>query len=376
MTIDFIVGGQPVTADADPSAPLLDILRNHLDLKGTRYGCGLAQCGVCMVLIDGEPVYYCARETAREVPNARIRPTRVPGRTGRPVRLLPVWHGRQCQGVARLQPLALPDRDRGGIGQASVPLCHPHPDRGHCPARRSRGGAGMRGTFSLSIWRFAGPEDFTADIAGTATPKPPSAYTIVGRPVPRRDTDHVGRSRHPQGGWLAHPGGPHRGLLRLRRPRRNRRAACGCRSLEPRGMDWRTHAGPCPAGSRMVPRPVRRGRRSHRGGRRLRHAQCFRRLRLSNQAADSPPRPADFGANILRARPGRAFEHLRAGMRDGRNRRTRPSRRLPSFAAFRPARQRLDPGCGGAFRLVGAKAGGNWPRSRPCPGPLHKLRAI
>ena len=34
--------------------PLLDVLRNHLDLKGSRYGCGLEQCGSCMVLIDGE----------------------------------------------------------------------------------------------------------------------------------------------------------------------------------------------------------------------------------------------------------------------------------------------------------------------------------
>jgi nicotinate dehydrogenase subunit A len=41
---------------------LLDVLRNQLGLMGTRYGCGLEQCGCCMVLVDGEPVYSCTRE--------------------------------------------------------------------------------------------------------------------------------------------------------------------------------------------------------------------------------------------------------------------------------------------------------------------------
>jgi nicotinate dehydrogenase subunit A len=62
MGIDLTVNGRPVTLDADTTTPLLDILRNHLDLKGSRYGCGLQQCGTCMVLIDGEAAYSCARE--------------------------------------------------------------------------------------------------------------------------------------------------------------------------------------------------------------------------------------------------------------------------------------------------------------------------
>jgi nicotinate dehydrogenase subunit A len=62
MTINLTVNGQSVTVNADPTTPLLDVLRNHLDLKGSRYGCGLEQCGTCMVLIDGEAVYSCARE--------------------------------------------------------------------------------------------------------------------------------------------------------------------------------------------------------------------------------------------------------------------------------------------------------------------------
>lgn len=62
MAIDLIVNGRNVSVEATAMTPLLDVLRNHLDLKGSRYGCGLEQCGTCMVLIDGEPAYSCARE--------------------------------------------------------------------------------------------------------------------------------------------------------------------------------------------------------------------------------------------------------------------------------------------------------------------------
>jgi len=61
MDIDLNVNGRAVSLSADPDTPLLDVLRNSLDLKGTRYGCGLEQCGCCMVLIDGEPVCACTR---------------------------------------------------------------------------------------------------------------------------------------------------------------------------------------------------------------------------------------------------------------------------------------------------------------------------
>ncbi len=64
MAQDFAlsVNGRPVRVTAPETTPLLDVLRNQLDLKGTRYGCGLEQCGSCMVLLDGEPVYACSRE--------------------------------------------------------------------------------------------------------------------------------------------------------------------------------------------------------------------------------------------------------------------------------------------------------------------------
>ncbi len=56
------VNGRAVSVTAEPATPLLDVLRNQLDLKGSRYGCGLEQCGSCMVLVDGEPAYACSRE--------------------------------------------------------------------------------------------------------------------------------------------------------------------------------------------------------------------------------------------------------------------------------------------------------------------------
>ena len=60
--IALTVNGSPVRVTALGTTPLLDVLRNQLDLKGTRYGCGLEQCGSCMVLLDDEPIYACSRE--------------------------------------------------------------------------------------------------------------------------------------------------------------------------------------------------------------------------------------------------------------------------------------------------------------------------
>ena len=57
----FTLNGSPVSVSAGDDTPLLDVLRNHLGLKGTKFGCGLEQCGCCMVLIDGEPEKSCGK---------------------------------------------------------------------------------------------------------------------------------------------------------------------------------------------------------------------------------------------------------------------------------------------------------------------------
>ncbi len=58
---ELVVNGEARRIEAAAETPLIYVLRNALGLKGTRYGCGLEQCGCCMVLIDGEPAYACTR---------------------------------------------------------------------------------------------------------------------------------------------------------------------------------------------------------------------------------------------------------------------------------------------------------------------------
>jgi aerobic-type carbon monoxide dehydrogenase small subunit (CoxS/CutS family) len=58
-TIRLSVNGRTHTVDVDPQTPLLYILRNDLDLRGPRFGCGLAQCGACTVMLKGAAVRSC-----------------------------------------------------------------------------------------------------------------------------------------------------------------------------------------------------------------------------------------------------------------------------------------------------------------------------
>ena len=53
------VNGRTRVVDVDPATPLLYVLRNDLELKGPRFGCGLAQCGACSVIMDGDAIRSC-----------------------------------------------------------------------------------------------------------------------------------------------------------------------------------------------------------------------------------------------------------------------------------------------------------------------------
>ncbi len=57
--VELKVNGRSHTLDVEPSTPLLYILRNDLDLRGPRFGCGLGQCGACKVIIGGAAVFSC-----------------------------------------------------------------------------------------------------------------------------------------------------------------------------------------------------------------------------------------------------------------------------------------------------------------------------
>ena len=59
MAVQLTVNNQVQTVDADPSTPLLWVLRDHLGMTGTKFGCGLAQCGACTVHIDGIATRSC-----------------------------------------------------------------------------------------------------------------------------------------------------------------------------------------------------------------------------------------------------------------------------------------------------------------------------
>jgi aerobic-type carbon monoxide dehydrogenase small subunit (CoxS/CutS family) len=59
------VNGKKLRVDVDPQTPLLYVLRDHLNLTGTKYGCGEARCGACTVLVDGQPVRSCVTPVAR-----------------------------------------------------------------------------------------------------------------------------------------------------------------------------------------------------------------------------------------------------------------------------------------------------------------------
>jgi nicotinate dehydrogenase subunit A len=62
MAVSLKVNGAMHSVPAEPDTPLLYVLRNDLGLNGAKFGCGLAQCGACTVLVDGKPVRSCVTE--------------------------------------------------------------------------------------------------------------------------------------------------------------------------------------------------------------------------------------------------------------------------------------------------------------------------
>jgi isoquinoline 1-oxidoreductase alpha subunit len=59
MSTTFVLNGKPTTLDADPAMPLLWAVREVAGLTGTKFGCGMAQCGACTVQLDGKAIRSC-----------------------------------------------------------------------------------------------------------------------------------------------------------------------------------------------------------------------------------------------------------------------------------------------------------------------------
>jgi aerobic-type carbon monoxide dehydrogenase small subunit (CoxS/CutS family) len=57
--INLDINGKKQVVDVDPGTPVLWVLRDHLNLVGTKYGCGMAQCGACTILLEGKAVRSC-----------------------------------------------------------------------------------------------------------------------------------------------------------------------------------------------------------------------------------------------------------------------------------------------------------------------------
>ncbi len=57
--VSLHINGRDLQVDADPATPILWVLRDHLDMTGTKFGCGAALCGACTVHLDGDPVRSC-----------------------------------------------------------------------------------------------------------------------------------------------------------------------------------------------------------------------------------------------------------------------------------------------------------------------------
>jgi isoquinoline 1-oxidoreductase subunit alpha len=130
--IRFTVNGRPREVNVEPEMPLLWVLRDELDIKGPKYGCGIGQCGACTVHVDGEPARSCT------LPISKLAGRRVvtieglaPGERLHPVQQ--AWIDHQvpqcgyCQGGQILAAVALlrkyPQPTDRQIDEAMTNLC-------------------------------------------------------------------------------------------------------------------------------------------------------------------------------------------------------------------------------------------------------------
>jgi isoquinoline 1-oxidoreductase alpha subunit len=113
--MELQINGKPVRVDADPAMPLLWLLRDVLDMTGTKYGCGVAACGACTVRIDGQPVRSCVTPVS-SVQGKKIQTIEGLGTAAKPHPLQTAWIAEQvpqcgyCQSGMLMAAAALLER--------------------------------------------------------------------------------------------------------------------------------------------------------------------------------------------------------------------------------------------------------------------------
>jgi isoquinoline 1-oxidoreductase alpha subunit len=113
--MELHINGTPVQADADPAMPLLWVLRDVLNLTGTKFGCGIAACGACTVHLDGQAVRSCVLPAAAAV-GKKIRTIEALGTPEKQHALQSAWIAEQvpqcgyCQSGMLMAAAALLER--------------------------------------------------------------------------------------------------------------------------------------------------------------------------------------------------------------------------------------------------------------------------
>ena len=126
------INGNHVTLDVDPQMPLLWVLRDSLNLTGTKFGCGVAACGACTVLKDGQPIRSCVTPVA-SVSGANIKTIESLDTPDKPSALQQAWIAEQvpqcgyCQSGMLMAASALlarkPKPTDADIDEAMTNLC-------------------------------------------------------------------------------------------------------------------------------------------------------------------------------------------------------------------------------------------------------------
>ncbi|MGQ2981090.1 MAG: (2Fe-2S)-binding protein [Polaromonas sp.] len=92
--MDLQINGKLVQVDADPAMPLLWVLRDLLDMTGTKFGCGVAACGACTVRVDGQAVRSCVTPVST-LAGKKIQTIEALGSPGKPHALQLAWIAEQ-----------------------------------------------------------------------------------------------------------------------------------------------------------------------------------------------------------------------------------------------------------------------------------------